>query len=70
MPWLQGAQGNSSRRLQGTWYGTGIRVPDRCALVGGHSHGGRDTPDHARVWKGMSIEGTEPKLLNRNRFFS
>jgi hypothetical protein len=69
MPWLQGAQGHSSRLWQGTFYGTGIMVPYLCVMVGCQSHVGINTTDSERVWKDMSIEGTETKQLNRNNFF-
>ena len=69
MPWLQGAQGNRSRLLQGTFYSTGIMVPYLCVLVGCHSHVGMDTTHNGRGWKDMSIEGTETKQLNRTNFF-
>ena len=68
MPWLQGAQGNRSRLLQGTFYGTGIMVPYLCAIVGCHSNVGMDATDNERVWKDMSREGTETKQRNRNNF--
>jgi hypothetical protein len=68
MPWLPGAQGNRSRRLQGTFYGAGIMVPYRCVIVGFHRHVGMDTTDSERVWKDISREGTETKQRNRNNF--
>src|SRR5678810_23364 len=68
MPWLQGAQGNRSRLLQGTFYGTGIMVPYLCVIVGCHSHVGMDTTNSARGWKAMSREKTATKQRNRNHF--
>ena len=68
MPWLQGAQGNRSRLLQDTFYGTGIMVPYLCVIVGCHSNVGMDTTDNERVWKDMSIEETETTQRNRNNF--
>src|SRR5262252_4377670 len=43
MPWLQGAQGNSNRLLQGTFYSMSIMNPYLCVIVGFHSHVGIDT---------------------------
>ena len=68
MPWLQGAQGNRSRLLQGTFCGTGIMVPYLCVIVGCHSNVGMDTTDSERVWKDMSREEPETKQRNRNNF--
>ena len=68
MPWLQGVQGNRSRLLQGTFYGTGIMVPYICVIVGFHSNVGMDTTDSERVWKDMSREEPETKQRNRNNF--
>jgi hypothetical protein len=68
VPWLQGAQGNRSRLLQGTFYSTGIMIPYMGVIVGCHRHVGMDTTKSERVWKDMSIEGTETKQLNRNIF--
>jgi len=70
MPWLQGAQGNRNRLLQGTFYIIGIMVPYLCVIVGCHSHFGMDTTNNKRDWKDMSREETETKKLNRNNFFS
>jgi hypothetical protein len=69
MPWLQGAQDNRSRLLQGTFYGTGIMVPYLGVMVGCHRNVGMDTTKSERGWKDMSREGTETKQLNRNNFF-
>src|SRR5262247_3744615 len=68
MPRLQGTQGNRSRLLQGTFYGTGIMVPYHCVIVGCHHNVGMDTTDSERVWKDLSREGTETKQRNRNNF--
>jgi hypothetical protein len=68
MPWLQGAQGNRNRLLQGTLYSTGIMTPYLCVIVGCHSNFGMDTTNNEKGWKDMSIEGTETKQLNRNNF--
>ena len=68
MPWLQGAQGNRSRLLQGTFYSTDIIVPYLWVIVGCHSHGDMDTTNNGRGWKDMSREGTETKQLNRTIF--
>src|SRR5262245_20389671 len=68
MPWLQGAQGNRSRLLQGTFYSIGIMVPYLCVIVGCHSHVSMDTTNNERDWKDMSREETETKQLNRNNF--
>jgi hypothetical protein len=66
--YVQGAQGNRSRLLQGTFYGTGIMVPYLCVIVGCHSHVGMDTTNSARGWKAMSREKTATKQRNRNHF--
>ena len=66
--YVQGAQGNRSRLLQGTFYGTGIMVPYLCVIVGCHSHVGMEATDHERVGKAMSREGTETTQRNRNHF--
>ena len=68
--YVQGAQGNRSRLLQGTFYDTGIMVPYMCVIVGCHRNVGIDTTNSERVWKDMSREETETKKLNRNNFFS
>jgi hypothetical protein len=39
-----------------------------CVIVGCHSHVGMDPTNSERVWKDMSIEGTETKQRNRNKF--
>ena len=55
----QRAQDHRSRLLQGTFYGTGIMTPYLCAIVGCHSHVSMDMTESERVWKDISIEGTE-----------
>jgi hypothetical protein len=66
--YVQSAQGNRSRLLQGTFYGTGIMIPYICVIVGCHSHVGMDTTNSERIWKDMSREETEIKQRNRNNF--
>jgi hypothetical protein len=43
-------------------------IPYMGVVVGCHRHVGMDTTKSERVWKDMSIEGTETKQLNRNIF--
>ena len=63
--YVQGAQGNRSRLLQGTFYGTGIMVPYLCVIVGCHSHVDMYTTNSAWGWKDMSREKTATKQRNR-----
>jgi len=68
MPWLQGAQGNRNRLLQGTFYSMSIMDPYLCVMVGFHSHIGIDTTNNEKGWKDMAREGTETQQRNRNNF--
>src|SRR5262252_2759427 len=68
LPWLQGAQGNSSCLLQGTFYSMGIMTPSLCVMGGCQSTGGLDTTTNEKGWKDLAREETETQQRNRNHF--